>query len=68
MLSAAAYPAYARAWQMEELLMEEPDLNKLASCIALLRVRGWPEGASGWVGGASFSRSRHGRCLATAAC
>jgi hypothetical protein len=38
MLSAAVYPAYDLAWQMEELLMEVPDLNKLASCVALLRV------------------------------
>lgn len=38
MLSAAVYPAYDLAWQMEELLMEAPDLNKLASCVALLRV------------------------------
>lgn len=41
MLSAAVYPAYDQAWQMEELLMESPDLNKLASCVALLRVSCW---------------------------
>lgn len=38
MLTSAVYPAYDLAWQMEELLMEEPDLDKLAACVALLRV------------------------------
>jgi hypothetical protein len=40
MVSAGVYPAYDLAWQMEELLMETPDLDKLASCIALQRVSG----------------------------
>jgi hypothetical protein len=35
-----AYAAYDLAWQMEELLAEEPDLDKLANCVALLRVSG----------------------------
>jgi hypothetical protein len=38
MLTSAVYPAYDLAWQMEELLMETPDLDKLAGCVALLRV------------------------------
>jgi hypothetical protein len=38
MLKSAVYPAYDLAWQMEELLMETPDLDKLAGCVALLRV------------------------------
>ena len=33
-----AYAAYDLAWQMEEVLAEEPDLDKLANCVALLRV------------------------------
>lgn len=33
-----AYAAYDLQWQMEELLMERPDLDKLATCVALLRV------------------------------
>lgn len=40
MLTSAVYPAYDLAWQMEDLLMDEPDLDKLASCVALQRVRG----------------------------
>uniref|UniRef100_A0A383VNI3 SET domain-containing protein n=1 Tax=Tetradesmus obliquus TaxID=3088 RepID=A0A383VNI3_TETOB len=33
-----AYAAYDLAWQMEEVLAEEPDLDKLANCVALLRI------------------------------
>jgi hypothetical protein len=51
MLKSAVYPAYDLAWQMEELLMDTPDLDKLSSCVALLRVRG----------GGSSGRWRRGR-------
>ncbi|KAF6265159.1 hypothetical protein COO60DRAFT_1697986 [Scenedesmus sp. NREL 46B-D3] len=33
-----AYAGYDLAWQMEEVLAEEPDLDKLANCVALLRI------------------------------
>jgi hypothetical protein len=35
----AAYGAFDLAWQMEELLAEEPDLDLLMACVALQRVR-----------------------------
>ena len=38
LVGAAAYAAHDLAWQMEELLMEEPDLDKLAACVALQRM------------------------------
>lgn len=39
LLLCGVYGAYDLAWQMEELLAETPDLDKLANCVALLRVR-----------------------------
>lgn len=39
LLLCGGYGAYDLAWQMEELLAETPDLDKLANCVALLRVR-----------------------------
>jgi hypothetical protein len=34
----SVYNAYDLSWQMEELLSEAPDLNKLANCVSMLRV------------------------------
>jgi hypothetical protein len=49
-----AYAAYDLAWQMEEVLLEEPDLDKLANCVALLRVRRCAAAAAAGGDGGTF--------------